>query len=318
MPSAGLRTILGDMKAAYVEQMGWPNTVKVGDVPRPQPGAGQVLLRTVAAGVGPWDVKMLSGAFGQPPLPLTPGFEVAGVVETNGEGADLRPGDEVYGSLGLRPGGFAEYAVADADRLAVKPARASFEEVVALAVAGGTAYEGLADRLSLRPGETVLITAASGGVGTAAIQIAAALGARVIGVASGRNHDYIRGLGASATFDYNDAGWEGALLKALPRGVDALFDASGGETRDAALRAVRDGGRAVFIAGAPDTLDRRIRGEFFNAEVNRRRLEALNQLIEAGALRAELDAVFPLDRAADALEQVAAGHTRGKVVLTMR
>jgi NADPH:quinone reductase len=306
------------VKAAYVEQMGWPNTVKVGDVPRPQPRAGQVLLRTAAAGVGPWDVAMISGAFGQLPLPLIPGLEVAGVVETSGEGADLRPGDEVYGSLGFTPGGFAEYTLADADRLAVKPSRASFEEMVALTVAGGTAYEGLADRLSLRPGETVLITAASGGVGTAAIQIAAALEARVIGVASGRNHHYIRELGASATFDYNDAGWEGALLEALPGGVDALFDASGGETRDAALRAVRDGGRAVFIVGAPDTIDRRIRGEFFGAEVDRRRLEAVNELIEAGGLRAELDAVFPLDRAADALEHVAAGHTRGKVVLTLR
>ena len=107
------------------------------------------------------------------------------------------------------------------------------------------------------------------------------------------------------------------LYEAVPGGVDALFDGSGGATRDAALKGVRDGGRAVFIVGPPDTIDRGITGEFFSADVNRQRLEAINRLVEDGKLRVELEATFPLDQARDAVEHVAAGHTRGKVVLTI-
>ncbi|PZR88099.1 MAG: hypothetical protein DLM67_21090 [Candidatus Nephthysia bennettiae] len=304
------------MKAAYIEELGGPDKLKTGDLPAPEPGDGRVLLRTKAAGVGLWDVKMMSGAFGQIPLPMIPGLEAAGIVEKAGAGMDLRPGDEVYGSLGFTAGGYAEYAVAGADRLVPKPARLSFDEAAGLVVRGGTAYEGVVDRLKLQPGETVLITAAAGGVGTVAVQIAAALGARVIGVASARNHDYLRGLGAGETYDYNDPGWADAVLEAVPGGVDALFDGSGGATRDAALKVVRDGGRAVFIVGPPESVDqgRGITGEMFRADVNRQRLEAINQLVEDGKLRVEVQA-FPLDQARAAVEQVATGHTRGKVVL---
>jgi NADPH2:quinone reductase len=305
------------MKAAYIEELGGPGKVKIGDVPTPEPRHGQVLLRTRAASLGPWDVKIMSGMFGQIPLPMIPGLEVAGVVERAADGADLRPGDEVHGSLGFAAGACAEYAVANANTLARKPRGMTFEAAAGLVVGAGTAYEGLVDRLKVQAGETVLITAASGGVGTAAVQIAAALGARVIGVASARNHEYMRDLGASETFDYNDTKWVDAIREAVPGGVDVLFDASGGETRDAALNAVRDGGRAAFIVGPPDTIGRGITGEFFSADVTRQRIEAIDRLVQDGKLRVELDATFPLDQARDALEHVAAGHTRGKVVITI-
>jgi NADPH:quinone reductase-like Zn-dependent oxidoreductase len=276
------------------------------------------LVRVRAAGVGPWDVGLISGGGGpRPALPYIPGFEVAGVVEAVGDGVDIQPGDSVYASRGLAGGGFAEYALADADRLARMPGRLSFEEAAALVVGAGTAWEGLVDRGRLQAGETVLITAAAGGVGSAAVQIAAAMGARPLGVASPRNHDYLRGLGASEVFDYHAADWVQQVLAAVPGGVDMLFDGAGGETRDRAVGAVRDGGRAIFLvlAGPPAQLGRGITGESFSAVVSRQRLEAIGRLVEAGKLRPQVEAVLPFEQVREALRRVADRHTRGKIVL---
>src|SRR6266550_5460274 len=158
-----------------------------------------------------------------------------------GDGVDVQPGDQVYANLA--GGGFADRALVSVDHLAHKPDGLSFEEAAGLVVGGGTAYEGLVDRGRLRAGETVLITAAAGGVGSAAVQIAAALGARPLGVASPGNHDYLRGLGAHAVFDYHAADWVQQVRAAVPGGVDLLLDCAGGQTRDQAISAVRDGGR---------------------------------------------------------------------------
>jgi NADPH2:quinone reductase len=188
------------MRAAFYTEHGELAKLKLGERPNPEPGPGEVLVKTHAAAVGIWDVYMMKEGFGDPPLPKIPGSEVAGVVEMVNNGSDFKPGDSVYGSLGFKSGGFAEYATAVSHHLARKPETISFEEAAALVIRAGTAYEGLVDRAHLRRGETVLITAASGGVGTAAVQIAAAIGAKVIGLASARNHDYILGLGASKSF----------------------------------------------------------------------------------------------------------------------
>jgi NADPH:quinone reductase-like Zn-dependent oxidoreductase len=164
------------MKAAYIEEIGGPEKLIVGERPTPEAGAGQMLVRTKAAGVGPWDWKIMGGMFGSPSMPLIPGLEVAGIVEQAGPDAGFTPGDEVFASTGFTAGGFAQYIGVDPQVAALKPSRLSFEEAAALVVGGGTAYEGLADVIKLQPGETVLITAASGGVGTMAVQIAVALG----------------------------------------------------------------------------------------------------------------------------------------------
>jgi NADPH:quinone reductase len=281
------------------------------------------------AGAGPWDVGFLGGGFPGVTLPFVPGQEIAGVVEavgaaapdeagpTAGTAPGFRPGDRVYGSLFPAGGGFAELALASAGRLAPMPGNASFTEAAGLVIGAGTAHEGLVDRGRLRAGQTVLITAAAGGTGSAAVQIAAALGARALGVASPGNHDYLLSLGASAVFDYHDADWAQQVRAEVPGGVDLLFDAAGGQTRDQAIGAVRDGGRAVFIVlqGPPAQLERGIAGEPFAARVERPRLEALTRLVEAGALRPQVSAVLPLAQAREALEQVASRRTRGKVVL---
>lgn len=166
------------MRVALARQLGGIDRVELGELPDPAPAAGQALVRVHGAGVGLWDVGFLSGGFPGLALPFVPGQEVAGVVEAAGDGAGVQPGERVYASLFPAGGGFAELALASADRLAPMPGQASFAEAAGLVIGGGTAYEALVDRGRLQAGETVLITAAAGGVGSAAVQIAAAMGAR--------------------------------------------------------------------------------------------------------------------------------------------
>ena len=305
------------MRVALAMELGGIGSVELGDRPDPAPAAGQALIKVHGAGVGPWDVGFLSGGFPGLALPFVPGQEIAGVVEAVGDGAGVHPGERVYASLFPAGGGFAELALAPAGRLAAMPGQVSFQEAAALVIGAGTAYEGLDDRGRLQAGETVLITAAAGGVGSAAVQIAAAMGARPLGVASLPNHDFLRSLGASEVFDYHAADWVRQVRAAVPGGVDLLFDCAGGQTRDQAVGAVRDGGRAISIVfpGPPAQLERGITGESFAAHVTRQRLEALRRLVDTGRLRPQVQAVLPLDQARQALAQVAGRHTRGKIVL---
>jgi NADPH:quinone reductase len=152
-------------------------------------------------------------------------------------------------------------------------------------------------------------------VGSAAVQIAAALGARPLDVASPGNHDYLRSLGASAVFDYHVADSARQVRAAVPGGVDLLLDCAGGQTRDQAIGAVRDGGRVISIVlqGLPAQLERGITGESFTAHGGRERLEALGRLVDAGTLRPQVEAVLPLGQAREALTRVAGRRTRGKI-----
>jgi NADPH2:quinone reductase len=261
----------------------------------------------------------MSPMVGLTSLPMSPGLEVAGVVQAAGTETGFNAGDELMGYTGFSGGGFAEYVAVDPRSAALKPSSLSFAEAAALVAGAGTAYEGLVDRLELQRDERILITGASGGVGTMAVQIAAAVGARVFGVASGGNIDYVRGLGAEEVFDYNQPGWSETALAASPGGVDALFEGVGGEAGEEALKAVRAGGRASFIALPTPQIDpgSAIAGEFFLAGVTRERLEAIAALVSRGQLRVELAGVFPLEQAREALERVRGGHTRGKVVLVV-
>jgi NADPH:quinone reductase-like Zn-dependent oxidoreductase len=305
------------MRAVLAQQLSGIDSVELGELPDPVPAAGQALIRVHGAGVGPWDVGFLGGGFPGIALPFVPGQEVAGVVEAVGDGAGVQPGERVYAVLFPAGGGFAELALASADRLAPMPGKANFVEAAGLVIGAGTAYEGLIDRGRLQAGETVLITAAAGGVGSAATQIAVAVGARVVAVASPANHDYLLSLGASEVFDYHAADWAQQVRAVVPGGVDLLFDGAGGQTRDQALDAVRDGGRAIstVLQGTPLQRERGITGESFAAHGGRPRLEQLAALVDAGKLRPQAETVLPLDQAREALARVATRHTRGKIVL---
>jgi NADPH:quinone reductase len=272
------------MRAAYYEAFGAPENVKIGERPDPVPDADHMLVRTQAAAVGIWDVALIGGSelFGQLPLPRIPGAEIAGTVEV-GAGA-FNTGDRVFSSLWLSgddggpdpKGGLAELAAASVHSTAVIPDRLDFPEAAGLVISAVTAYEGLVDRAQLQARETVLVTAASGGVGTAAVQLARDLGGRVVAVASERNHDYVRDLGAEVAIDYHDPRYVEQLQSAAPNGFDVLFEGTGSE-----------------VAGQ----------------------EAVAKHASEGKLRMPIQAEFPLERAREALEQVGARHSVGRVVL---
>lgn len=310
------------MQAAYYEAFGAPQNLKIGKRPDPTPDADHMLVRTHAAAVGIWDVALMGGMplFGELPLPRIPGAEIAGTVEVGAGG--FSAGDRVFCSLWLSgesggpdpKGGFAELAAALVDSAAVIPDGLDFPEAAGLVISAATAYEGLVDRAKLQAGETVLITAASGGVGTTAVQIASDLGARVVAVASQRNHDYVRDLGAEVVVDYHDSNFVEQLQSPAPNGFDVVFDGTGNETRDQVAGLVRQGGRGIFIVGPPPPRDG-VEFQFFGATVNAPRLEAIAKLAADGKLRMPIDAEFPLERAREAMEQVSSHHTVGRVVL---
>ncbi len=314
------------MRAAYYDAFGGPQNVQVGERPDPAPDADHILLLTHAAGVGIWDVGILSSTVGKvvptgipggdAPLPRIPGFEVAGTVKVGAHG--FGAGDRVFGSLwGSGGGGFAELAALSVEKAAVMPDNLGFPEAAGLVISAGTAYEGLIDRAKVQAGETVLVTAASGGVGSAAVQIARDAGARVIAVASARNHGYVRDLGAEIAVDYHLPDFIEQLRSAAPRGVDLLFDGTGNEVRDQVLKLVRKGGRAIFIAfGAqPPPAADGVEVQSFGATVDSTRLQEVAGLVSAGRLRMPIEAEFDLDRAREAIEYVGARHTQGRVVL---
>lgn len=306
------------MRVAVTQELTGIDGVAISDWPTPpEPADGQVLVRVHCAGIGPWDVGMMGGGFPGLAAPFIPGQELSGVVEAVGRDAEVQPGQRVYATTFPTGGGLAEFVLVDSNRVAAMPADADFPEAAGLVIGAGTAYEGLIDRGRLRAGETVLITAAAGGVGSCAVQIAVAVGARVLGVASPNNHAYLRNLGAAEVFDYHDPEWAEQVRLAVPAGVDLLFDGSGGQTRADALTTIRDDGRAVSIIPQEPLgeLARGITGETFAAHVDRQRLDALTRLVESGALRPTIEEVFPLEQAHEALTRVAGGHTRGKIVV---
>ena len=306
------------MKAAYVEKPGDPDTVQVGEVATPEAGAGEVRLKVRAAGVGPWDAKAVKGMFGELKLPYVVGFEFAGVVDQLGDGVtDFAIGDAVFGT-DWRAGSFAEFRVAEASSMARQPREFSHVEAAAMVVGGATALEAVGERLQVKAGQTLLITGASGGVGTLAVQIARGTGATVFAVASRENHDYLRALGAHHTFDYHDSDWPEQVRRDSEGGVDALLDIAGGATLAAAFEAVKDGGRAVGVVyGGPDAAPRGITFERFSAGSGAERLGRLAEMADAGKLRVEIAAELPLTSAREALERVLEGHTRGKVVIKL-
>jgi NADPH2:quinone reductase len=302
------------MRAVAIEGFGGTARLELLDLPVPEPGSDDVLIRVRAAGVGPWDVKTREGLFGKRSFPYVLGSEAAGTVVGAGENvAGLREGEEVYVYSG---GCYAEYVAAPAEKMARKPASLSFEEAAGVPVAGSTAYQGIVEEIGLKEGEAVLIVGATGGVGTMAVQVAAALGARVLGTASPPNHDYLLSLGAAEAIDYR-GDWVTAARSIAPGGVDAVFDCVGGESFRRSFEAVRDGGRVVTIVAFGEEIEpgRGITHRAFSARAERRKLEKLSEMFDAGELRAVIEDFLPLEEAAKAHERVEAGHTRGKIVL---
>ncbi|MGW0878827.1 NADP-dependent oxidoreductase [Streptomyces sp. NPDC002671] len=307
------------MRAINYSRYGGPEVLDYGEVRDPKVGPDQVLVKVRAAGVNPVDWKCREGyldPFLDAVFPVIPGWDVSGVVVQPGLAVtEFAVGDEVIGYVRedfLSRGTFAEYVAAPLRTLARKPRNLSFEEAAGLPLAGLTAYQVLVKALEVRRGETVLVHAAAGGVGSLAVQIAAHLGARVIGTASERNHDFVRQLGGEPV-TYGE-GLADGVRGLAPGGVDAVFDTVGGEALRVSAELLAPEGRMASVAD-PDVVG--YGGHYCFVRPDAEDLRHLSELAEQGVVSVHVQETFPLDRTADAHRVSQEGRTRGKIVVTV-
>ena len=323
------------MKAVLCRAFGPPSGLALEEVPAPRPGPGQVLIRVEACAVNFPDTLIIQGRYRtRPPLPFSPGGEVAGAVAGLGEGVAGPPiGTRVLAMTGGH-GGFAEMAVADADAVVVVPEDVDAVTAAALSYAYGTTLHALRDRAELRPGETVLVLGAAGGAGLAAVQLAKLMGARVIAAASAGKLDTCRDAGADALVDYRQEGWRDRVreLAGSTGGVDVVYDPVGGPFSEPALRSLNWGGRHLVVGFAAGEIPRLplnlpllkgcgILGVSYGAfakrepDANRALVGQLLAWVREGRLRPRISATYGLGDAAAALDAVLSRGVTGKVVL---
>jgi NADPH:quinone reductase-like Zn-dependent oxidoreductase len=299
-----------------IERYGNEDVIEIAEVEKPKPGAGQVLVKVKAAAVNPVDWKIRDGLgelFGLKP-PLILGCEVAGTVEAVGGGVkDFAASDDVYGYLGAYSGGYAEYVVAPASEFVRKPKQIDFDTAASVPVGALTAWQAIFDHGKLASGQRILITGASGAVGSMAVQLAKVKGAHVIGTGSGRNEEFVRGLGAGEFIDYKKAKFEEEVS-----GVDVVFDTVGGDTQERAFQTLKRGGFLVSAISPPSEE----KAKEFGVKVamvfmmpKADQLAEINQLVESGKLKVRVATVLPLAEVKKAHQLSASGHADGKIIL---
>ncbi|MDN3270043.1 NADP-dependent oxidoreductase [Streptomyces sp. MA15] len=307
------------MKAISYARYGGPEVLEYGEADEPKLGPDSVLVQVRAVSVNPVDWKARQGhldAVLPAVFPVIPGWDLAGVVVRPGPAVpEFAEGDEVIGYVRedvLSFGTCAEYVAAPVRALAPKPRSLTFEQAAGIPLAGLTAYQVLHRVLRVRRGETVLVHAAAGGVGSVAVQLAAHLGARVIGTASERNHDFVRELGAEPV-SYGE-GLAERVRGLAPEGVDAVVDTVGGDTLRASANLLGTEGRLASVVD-PGVTD--YGGAYWFVRPDPVDLRALSDLADQGVLTVHVEETFPLDRTADAHRRSEEGHIRGKVVITV-
>lgn len=305
------------MKAIRAHDFGGPEVLRYEDVEKPSVEPGKLLIRVKGASVNPVDWKLRSGAARAVvnfPMPMTSGGDLAGIVEEVGEGVSgFAPGDEVWSQIGLT-GAYAEYVVAPAEHVAKKPANLSFVEAASLPLVALTAWQGFLDDGRDLAGLKVLVHNAAGGVGMAAVQIAKARGATVVGTASDGNADFVKSLGADEIVDFRVT-----PVASRPRDIDILMDMVGNPDSLALWALVKPGGSVIRIAGGADappfTVSDGVRAIKTRVRPNGAQLAEIAALVERGAIRTEVAETFPLEQAGKAQELSRNGHVRGKIVL---
>ncbi|MGW7482686.1 NADP-dependent oxidoreductase [Nonomuraea muscovyensis] len=307
------------MRAVLQHSFGGPEVLRVVETERPEPLSGEVLIRVRAAGVNPVDAAVRSGVYpllGEPPFGV--GWDVSGVVAQAAPGARYKVGDEVYGMpfFPRAATGYAEYVATPSRQVARKPASLDHVQAAALPLAGLTAWQGLVDAAQVRAGDRVLIHRAAGGVGHLAVQIAKARGAYVIALASAGKHEFVRSLGADEVIDYQKVDFTAAVEDA-----DVVFDSNAQGA--GSLAVLKPGGVLVSImehgdaelAARVEAAGRRFAG--VSVEPDHVALEAIAELVDAGAIHPHVQETFPLEEAEKAHEVLEAGQVRGKLVLTV-
>jgi NADPH2:quinone reductase len=331
------------MRAVLCKEYGPPDSLVVEELPSPKAGKGQVVLSVKACGVNFPDVLIIQNKYQfKPPLPFSPGGEVAGIVKELGEGVtNVKVGDRVIGSTGW--GGFAEEVAVDAPRLIPIPDDMDFESASAFVMTYGTSHHALKDRAQIKPGETLLVLGAAGGVGLAAVELGKAMGATVIAAASSQEKvDVCLAHGADKGIVYpagpltrDDQKKLGELFKSVlgDKGADVIYDPIGDAYAEPALRSIAWEGRYLVVGFAAGEIPKiplnlallkncQIVGVFWgaftarNPERNKQNLAELMGLFKSGKVKPHVSASYPLERAAEALNAMANRQVKGKVVLT--
>ena len=303
------------MRAVVIEKYGDNGVVQLMDVPRPDPGPDEVLIKVRAAGINPLDWKIRDGA-GQRvgmTLPIRLGSEVSGTVEKLGcDVGTLAKGQAVFGTV--RSGGFADYVVAAAAGIVPKPTSLDFPHAASMPLGALTAWQAIFERGRLHRGQKILITGSSGSVGSLAVQLAKSAGAHVVAVASGRNADFVRGLGVDDFVDRDEHAFEEVV-----REMDLVFDTVGGEVFLRALRTLKRGGLLVTAVAFPKDEARALAvvAERVQCRPDGEQLATIRDLVDAGRLKPHLWAELPLTEVRQALTMSQGGRTRGKIVLDL-
>ena len=318
------------MHAVRYHEHGGPEVLQVDEIDRPEPDDDEVLVEVRAAGVNPVDTYFREGSYQPPDLPMIPGTDFAGIVESVGsEVGAFEVGDRVFGTgLGNdRQGTYAEFAVAPTDRVAHLPEEIGFDEAAAVGVVGVTAWRALIDHAGLEPGQTCLIHGGSGGVGHAAVQLAAATGARVVTTASEEHIDRVEAVGADAVLDYARDDLADAVVEHAPHGVDAILDHRLDDYLQFDADVAATGAHVVGIGNESESAGfdgvSAVRGKeisytfmsMFNTPDMGAVLDRLAVLMAAGDLAAEVAGVYGLDEAAEAQRTVMAESFVGKLVV---
>jgi NADPH:quinone reductase-like Zn-dependent oxidoreductase len=301
------------MQAIMVSEFGGPDVLRVGEAPMPPVGPGEVLVRVLAAGVGPWDVSLRRGGW-TGARPYIPGGEFAGLVEGDtGADADFDDGAPVYGYPGLT-GCYAQYVTCPVEQLAPIPAGLPMVDAAATPIGALTAEQGLTDVLAVGAGDQVLITAGAGGLGHFAVQIARILGASVIATASPQHHEFLHRLGAAVVIDHTKPDWPDRVREVTDGGADRVL-ASVAPTVAGAARAARDGALIATPVYAEFPDQDRVHWQRYDGQPRGSRLIRMAPWFDDGSLSVTLQARYYWQDAARAHEVVEQGHTRGKLVL---
>ena len=307
------------MKAVRYHTYGTADVLVYEDVAKPDPAAGEVLVKVHATSVNPIDWKIRAGrmrGFREYPLPFILGWDVSGVIESVGAGVtQWKPGDEIYSLPDpSRNGAYAEYIVVEEGRLARKPKHLDHIHSAAIPLAGLTAWQALFDTADLKPGQKVLIQAAAGGVGHLAVRFAKCKGLYVAGTASGRNQEFLKQLGCDLPIDY-----EATCFEDIAQDFDAVIESMGGEVRSRSWKVLKKGGILVALIGPPpskeDSRAHGARATVIWGQNKPDQLAEIANLADAGEVRPEIAAVFPLRDAAAAHRMSETEHIRGKIVL---
>lgn len=309
------------MKAIRLHNYGGPEVLKYEDAPRPEPQAGEVLVRVHAAGVNPIDWKVREGCmkdFWPHKFPLILGWDLSGVVEELGRGVSrFKIGDEVYSLPDpTRNGAYADYTVVRESELALKPKLLHHPRAAAVPLAALTAWQSLFDTAQLQPGQRVLIHAGSGGVGHFAVQLAKWKGAYVFATASTKNQDLLRKLGVDKPIDYTQQRFED-----MARKIDIVLDTLGGETQERSWSVLKKGGNLVSLVRPPSEEKAKklgVRAALLGAQPNGAQLTEIAKIIDSGKLAPVINRVLPLSEARRAHELSQSGHTHGKIAMRVK